>query len=85
MKHKKDFYAGIISALAVVKLHNADTVHSEIVALCDLEELLAHAKAEGEIEFAGLGEYEAQHRVHQTAGGRGSKKSKLVVSAAGNA
>lgn len=27
----------------------------------------------------------AQHRVHQTAGGRGSKKSKLVVPAAGNA
>jgi hypothetical protein len=27
----------------------------------------------------------AQHRVHQTAGGRGSKKSKLGVPAAGNA
>jgi len=27
----------------------------------------------------------AEHRVHQTAGGRGSKKSKLVVPAAGNA
>lgn len=29
--------------------------------------------------------YAAQHRLHQTAGGRGSKKSKLVVPAAGNA
>jgi len=65
MKNKKDFYAGIISALAVVKLHNADTIHSEIVALCDVKELLAHAKAEGEIEFAGLGEYEAQHGVQR--------------------
>jgi hypothetical protein len=27
----------------------------------------------------------AQHRLHQTAGGRGSKKSKLVVPAAGKA
>ena len=85
MKNKKDFYAGIISALAVVKLHNADTIHSEIVELCNVDELLSHARAEGEIEFAGLGKYEAQHRVHQTAGGRGSKKSKLVVPAAGNA
>jgi rubrerythrin len=60
MKNKKSFYSGIISSLAVVRLHNADTIHSEIVALCDLKELLAHAKAEGEIEFAGLGKYEAQ-------------------------
>ena len=60
MKNKKDFYAGIISALAVVKLHNEDTIHSEIVALCDLNELLAHARAEGEIEFAGLNEYITQ-------------------------
>ena len=66
MKNKKDFYAGIISALAVVKLHNADTIHSEIVALCDLNELLAYAKAEGEIEFAGLGEYELQQGDHAT-------------------
>ncbi len=70
MKNKKDFYAGIISALAVVKLHNADTIHSEIVALCDVKELLMHAKAEGEIEFAGLGEYEAQH--HAQAVGNAS-------------
>jgi len=27
----------------------------------------------------------AQHRLHQTAGGRGSKKTKLVVPAAGKA
>ena len=61
MKNQKDFYAGIISALAVVKLHNADTIHSEIVALCDVNELLAHAKSEGEIEFAGLDEYEVRY------------------------
>ena len=58
----KDFYSGIISALAVVRLHNADTIHSEIVELCDLEELLEFARTEGEIEFAGLEEYE-----HETA------------------
>lgn len=66
MENRKDFYSGIISALAVVKLHNADTIHSEIVELCDLNELLLHAKAEGEIEFAGLGEYEAQQSVNPT-------------------
>ena len=49
MKNRNDFYAGIISALAVVKMYNADTIHSEIVALCDVKELLDHAKAEGEI------------------------------------
>ena len=53
-----------------MKLHNADTIHSEIVALCDLKELLAHAKAEGEIEFAGLVEYEAQQSVQRIGGTR---------------
>jgi hypothetical protein len=62
-----DFYSGIISALAVVKLHNADTIHSEIVALCDLNELLDYARTEDEIEFAGLEEYETARKVEKPA------------------
>lgn len=58
-KHKKDFYAGIISALAVVELHHADTIHEEIVALCDKSELIAYARAEEELEWFGLARHAA--------------------------
>lgn len=69
--------------MTVVKLHNADTIHSEIVALCDVQELLDHARAEGEIEFAGLGEYEAQHDLLSKSlhsdGGKREKKSGIAL------
>ena len=48
------FYTGIVTALAVVELHNADTIYDEIVALCDIRELMAHAKANDELQWSGL-------------------------------
>lgn len=63
---KKGLYAGIISALAVVKLHGADTIFEEIVALCDYNELIEHAKREEELEFSGLDKYKKPAVVENT-------------------
>jgi len=53
-KENKDFYAGIITTLAIVDLHGQDTIYSEIVEVCDIAELVHYAKEEGELEFSGL-------------------------------
>lgn len=55
-------YAGIISALAVIELHGEDTIFDEVVALCDKDELFAHAKREGEMTFSGLARYLRRHK-----------------------
>lgn len=54
---KRDFYAGVISALAVVDLHGMNTIYDEIVSLCNVDELIAHARREDEIEYSGLKKY----------------------------
>jgi len=80
----KDFYAGIITALALLDLHGQETIYRELVEMCDKKALVRHAIADGEVEYSCLAKYGyTQHNLDQTAGGRGSKKSKLVVSAAG--
>ncbi len=56
-KEDAAFYGGIISALAVCKLHDQEVIFHEIVQLCDLEGLLTHAEAEDELEFSGLEKY----------------------------
>lgn len=48
------FHAGIISALAILRLHGAETIWQEVVDLCDTQALLAHAAANDEVEFSGL-------------------------------
>ena len=48
------FHAAIISVLAVLRLHGMETIWREIADLCDTQALLAHARANDEIEFAGL-------------------------------
>lgn len=53
-KNNKDFYAGIITALAIVDLHGEDTIYDEIVNTCDVAELVKHAKQDGELEYSGL-------------------------------
>ena len=52
----KDFYAGIITALAVVHLHDEPTIYREIIESlgADIDGLINHAAREGELEFAGL-------------------------------
>lgn len=53
----RDFYAGIITALAILTLHDQQTIWQEVVDTCDKEVLLRHARKEGELEFAGFCKY----------------------------
>lgn len=52
-----DFYAGMIAALAVVALHDKETIFREIVATADEHELVAFAQRDGAMEFSGLARY----------------------------
>lgn len=52
-----EFYAGILAALAVVALHDKETIFREIVNTTDERELVAFAKRDGAMEFSGLTRY----------------------------
>ncbi len=52
------FYHGILAALAVVVVHDEETIYREIVNSVDKKKLLAVAKAdEGTAEWSGLIKY----------------------------
>ncbi len=50
-------YAGIITALAVVGLHDQETIFREIVATCDESELINFARRDGSMKFSYLSKY----------------------------
>lgn len=53
-----DFYVGVISALAVIKLFDHETCYHEIINTMDKDELIAVAlDDEGRVEWAGLDKY----------------------------
>jgi len=57
-KHANDdLYAGIITALAVVALHDKETIFREIVQAADEAELVAFARRDGMMMFSGLLKY----------------------------
>jgi len=67
---KSDFYAGIITALAIVDLHGQDTIYDEIIETLgkDVKGLVRHAIKNDELEFSGLAKHDyAQHGVERTA------------------
>jgi len=51
------FYAGIITALAVVALHDEQTLYEEIIDTLDKDELIEFARMNEELEFSGLVQY----------------------------
>lgn len=53
-KDRADFYAGIITALGVIRGADEGTLWREIVELCDVDELIQHARDNDEYEFAGF-------------------------------
>ena len=53
-RDRKNFYAGIITALAVIREADEGTLWKEIVGLCDIEELVRYAKDNDEYNFAGF-------------------------------
>lgn len=62
MKHRlrpgeRDFYAGMLAALAVVALHDQETVFRNIVETADEEALIKVARADGAMRWSGLSKY----------------------------
>lgn len=56
-KNSDSFYAGMLAALAVVALHDNETIFHEIVELDDAQALVAFAKRDGQLEMSGLARY----------------------------
>ena len=56
-----EYYAGMITVLAVVHAHNKDVVFDEVMGEMDYKErdgMLNHARANDEYEWAGFAAYE---------------------------
>ena len=64
-KEDKAFYAGIVTALNLLDLHGQETIYDELVAVCDLEELIKFTVDNDEFEWSGLAkrEYAKEHVV----------------------
>ncbi len=58
------FYSGVRTALAVIRLHGADTIFDEVMNTLGNEtaRFVQEAKNEGEYEFAGLDAWEKRNR-----------------------
>lgn len=52
-----NFYSGILAALAVVALHDAETIFREIVATANEAELIRVARKDGAMRWSGLSRY----------------------------
>ena len=51
------FHAGLLAALAVVALHDLETLYREIVATADEQALVDFATRDGALDFSGLSRY----------------------------
>ena len=60
-----DFYAGILAALAIVSLHNNQTIFDEIVASCDINALVGFAIKDDSFEWSGLKRYGYSQRLQE--------------------
>lgn len=56
-ERKAGLYSGITVGLAIMRLHGHDTAYRELVALCDLAELVRYAVLNDDLEYSGLIEY----------------------------
>jgi len=53
----ENFYAGIITALAVIAQFDNEVMYREVINTLDLSKLIKYAKKNGELEFSGLIQY----------------------------
>jgi hypothetical protein len=58
--HMRSFYYGILSALAVVDIHDSPTIRDEIIDTVDAKALIREAKRTGSLEWSGLDKYLAE-------------------------
>jgi hypothetical protein len=56
-KADKAFYGGILTALAILRIHDQQTIFDEVVGTTDVKELVRYAKEENEMEWSGLADY----------------------------
>jgi len=55
--NEASFYAGILSALAILYLHDAETIFDEIVQATGEDQLVAQARTDGAMRWSGLSHY----------------------------
>lgn len=55
--HIQSFYAGVLSALAVIANHDERTLFDEIVAATGETELVRRARKDGAMRWSGLSKY----------------------------
>ena len=66
--HKPSFYAGILTALAVVAQADERTLFDEIVKLVDTDALVKAARRDGQMRLSGLSRYGYGKRTSGKAG-----------------
>jgi tetrahydromethanopterin S-methyltransferase subunit A len=55
--HTQSFYAGILSALAIIAIHDERTLFDEIVSATGAIELVETARKDGVMRWRGLSKY----------------------------
>lgn len=55
--HLPSFYAGVLSALAIIAIHDEQVIFDEIVAATGETELVKQARQDGAMRWSGLSKY----------------------------
>ena len=55
--HEPSFYAGVLSALAIIAVHDEATIFDEIVAATGETELVKTARRDGAMRWSGLSQH----------------------------
>jgi len=55
--HKPSFYAGVLSALAVIAQHDERTLFDEVVTMIGETDLVKAARRQGSMRWSGLSRY----------------------------
>lgn len=55
--HLPSFYAGVLSALAIITIHDDRVQFDEIVAATGEKDLIAQARSDGAMRWSGLTKY----------------------------
>lgn len=53
----RQFYLGVVAALAIMAIHGQDTIYDEIVEEVGAEELIRVARRDGALKWSGLSDY----------------------------
>ena len=62
--HIQSFYAGVLSALAIIAIHDERTLFDEIVSTVGETELVKTARKDGAMRWSGLSQYDYGKKLH---------------------